>query len=251
MSKRLFGLIGFPLGHSFSEQYFTRKFAQMGIADAEYSLFPLPDLTIFPEFLADQPQLCGLNVTIPHKTAIIRYMDAMDESAKSVGAVNCIKISQGRLIGYNTDVFGFEAACPPSFWQALADKQRLALVLGAGGASKAVAYVLRKWGIPFKIISRKPDGENRLAYTVLSTLHPDTYQLIVNTTPLGMAPDTDSAPEFPYDCLRPDHVLYDLVYNPEQTVFLQMGAAMGCRTISGLPMLYAQAEKSWQIWESK
>lgn len=246
---RVFGLIGYPLSHSFSKKYFSEKFRREQIGDAQYELFELGQITSFPELIAGQPGLSGLNVTIPHKQAVMPYLDELDASARKVGAVNVIRIEEGRLTGYNSDYFGF--------YQSLlnwlpGDRSRItALVLGTGGASKAVCAALSDLEIPYNLVSRQA-GANSLSYEQLQA-SPDILQtprLIINTTPLGMSPKTDAAPPIVYDKLTPEHFLYDLVYNPEETRFMQLGKEQGARVKNGLEMLQLQAEQAWEIWNS-
>jgi shikimate dehydrogenase len=238
-----YGIIGYPLTHSFSPGYFNEKFAREGI-DARYESFPLKDISEFPLLLKQHPTLRGLNVTIPYKETILPYLDEIDEAAGAVGAVNCIAIDKGKTKGYNTDITGFEQSLKPL----LKPHHQQAFVLGTGGSSKAVAYVLDKLGIEYMKISRvrKPDT---LSYDSLMDEMFATHTLIVNTTPLGMYPDITSYPLIPYDVLGPDHLLYDLVYNPPETKFLALGKEHGAATKNGLEMLHLQAEASWEIWE--
>lgn len=242
-TNKLFGLIGYPLGHSFSQGYFTEKFKSLGLHDHQYQNFPIADLSAFPELIAQHPQLCGLNVTIPHKQNIIPYLHVLDDQAAAVGAVNCIRIDNGKLTGFNTDVDGFKMSIKPF----LENHYERALILGTGGAAKAVAYVLRQWGIPFHFVSRQK-GVDAVAYTDINADSIAHYKLIINTTPMGMFPDAAAAPELPYEALSPSHFLYDLIYNPEETKFLQLGKLAGAKTMNGMSMLRLQAEKSWEIW---
>ena len=239
-----YGLIGYPLSHSFSPAYFKNKFEKEGI-DASYTAFPLPSVSDFPVLLNEHPELIGLNVTIPHKETVIPYLDVLHEDAKAVGAVNCIKIEGGKTTGYNTDITGFEKTLRPL----LKPHHQQAFILGTGGASKAIAYVLDKLGIEYVKISRerKPDT---LSYDSLMDEMFATHTLVINTTPLGMYPDVDSCPRIPYDVLNSDHLLYDLVYNPAETKFMRLGKQYGATTKNGLKMLELQAEAAWQIWNS-
>ena len=240
---RTFGLIGTSLKHSFSKQYFSKKFIDEGIGDAQYQFFELENLNTFSTWIRDTPHLAGLNVTIPYKERIIPYLDELDEQALEVGAVNTIKIlKEGRLKGYNTDVWGFESTIPNI------KKHPKALILGTGGASKAIVYVLRQAHIDFLWVSRNPSGNQQIAYDELNAELIRAHTLIVNTTPLGTFPKTDECPAIPYEHLTNSHILYDLVYNPEDTLFLKSGRHYGAKSRNGLPMLYAQAERSWQIW---
>ncbi len=252
---RIFGLIGYPLGHSFSKKYFTEKFAKEGIANAAYELFPLENIELFPELLANQPILRGINVTIPYKEQVIPYLTRLDPAAQRIGAVNVIKReADGSTTGYNSDYFGFKSTLE-GFLQKyyVAEGKNLrklkALILGTGGASKAVRIALEDMDIEYVYVSRR-GGEGVYSYDDLTERAMEKHLLIINTTPLGMYPEVDVFPPLPYEWLTADHLLYDLVYNPEQTMFLQKGAERGAKTFGGLPMLHAQAEKSWEIWNT-
>jgi shikimate dehydrogenase len=242
---KIYGLIGYPLGHSFSKKYFTEKFQEMGIADTHaYELFELADIQAFPQLIASQPDLCGLNVTIPHKQAVMPFLDALDASAEKVGAVNVIKIGDGgKLIGYNSDYYGFKTSLEEFL---PANTTLKALVLGNGGAAKAVIAALSDLSIPYKIVSRSKSEDN-LGYEDLAA-EIDNYQLIINSSPVGTYPKADVCPDIPYEQLTAEHYLYDLVYNPVQTLFLEKGEKQGAKTHNGLKMLHLQAEKAWEIW---
>lgn len=243
---QLFGLIGFPLGHSFSKQYFSQKFTVEGITNARYELFPLPHIQEFPALCAQNPQLKGLNVTIPHKETVIPYLYELDEEAHRVGAVNTIAfLPDGRTKGYNTDVYGFEQTLLPL----LQPHHTHALVLGTGGAAKAVIHVLSKLGLPFLQVSRQP-GAGQLHYRQIDKELLQQYTVVVNTTPLGMYPNTQQYPNLPYQHADSRHLFYDLVYNPPQTLFLAKAAQQGATTQNGLAMLHLQAQRAWQIWNS-
>lgn len=246
---RLFGLIGYPLSHSFSKKYFSEKFETEGILNASYELFELPKIEDFQQLIKQQPNLHGLNVTIPYKQAVIPYLDELDTSAKRVGAVNVIRFQEGKRIGYNSDYYGFKQSLQN--WLPKDNKNLNALVLGTGGASKAVAAALTDLEIPFYLISRKAAGSS-LSYEQLQESPAILQQprLIVNTTPLGMAPNTDAAPPIVYDQLNSEYFLYDLVYNPTETRFMQLGKEKGATVKNGLEMLHLQAEKAWEIWNS-
>lgn len=247
-TPRLFGLIGYPLSHSFSKRYFTEKFEREGLPGCRYELFPLPDVDQLPSLLIEQPHLCGLNVTIPYKERVIPYLDELDPGAAAVGAVNTIRIKDGHLKGYNTDVHGFEQSLRVFLGNAERSTGGLrALILGTGGAAKAVAYVLQRLNIDFRLASRRPAGA-QLGYDELNETSIQEYRLIINTTPLGMAPHTEQMPALPYTALTPRHLLYDLVYNPAETAFLKAGKKQGASTTNGLEMLYLQAEKAWEHW---
>ncbi len=233
-----FALIGFPLGHSLSAKYFTEKFSVEEI-DAEYSLLPIERAE---EVLPHCERLTGFNVTIPHKQAIMQHLASISDEAKAIGAVNCVKVTPEGLEGYNTDVIGIRKSL-----EGVTLDCAKALVLGTGGASKAVQYALREGGAEVAVVSRSK-GSADLSYEDLSEELIANTDIIVNTTPLGMYPNVDSAPALPYAALSPKHTLFDCVYNPRETKFLQLGAAQGARTIDGLTMFYAQAEAAWEIW---
>jgi len=244
MTKQ-FGLIGFPLSHSFSEKYFADKFAREGIEGASYKNFPIEDIAMLPGLIAQNPGLAGLNVTIPYKELVIEHLDKLAPDAREIHAVNTIVIhDDGLWHGYNSDIYGFDRSLSdllPS------DYDGGALILGSGGASKAVRYVCLQRNIPYLVVSRK-EGQIFTAYNEVDKALLSDYRLIINTTPLGMHPNVDRAPDLPYDVLDDTHYLYDLVYNPAQTRFLRKGEMQGCCTKNGLDMLVLQAERSWQIW---
>ncbi len=240
---REFGLIGRSLGHSFSADYFTEKFRLEGLEEHRYSLFELPEIEELPRLLEAHPALVGFNVTIPYKQTILPLLDDLSQEAREVGAVNCVKCEEGRLVGYNTDVTGFEQALAPL----LIPQPERALILGTGGASQAVQYVLSRWGIAFDLISRDASRGN-YTYDNLPVEVVQQAHLIVNTTPLGTWPRVEEAPRIPYAYLSPDHLLFDLVYNPARTTFLDYGEQRGARISNGLAMLKGQAEAAWKIW---
>lgn len=241
-----FGLIGFPLSHSFSQKFFTEKFENLNLRDHHYELFPIEEIIQFNALFAEHRDLKGLNVTIPYKVSVIPFLDELDETAKKIGAVNTILKTSGKLVGYNTDAYGFEMSLKPL----LQPNHYKALILGNGGASKAVQYVLEKLGIEYLIVSRKPSS-GELSYDELNENVLKTFFLIINTTPLGMYPNIDQCPQLPYEYLTPEHFLYDLVYNPLKTMFLQQGEKKDCIIQNGLTMLKMQAEKAWTIWNGK
>ncbi|MEE6186138.1 Shikimate dehydrogenase (NADP(+)) [Mycovorax composti] len=241
---RLFGLIGMPLAQSFSKKYFTEKFEKEGIADSMYELFPLEEIHQLSDLLLRHSNLEGLNVTIPYKEQVLPYLHAIDEEAKAIGACNCIKIKDGKLTGFNTDAPAFRE----SLLQQLQPHHNKALVLGTGGAAKAVVHVLRGLGIPFTYVSRS--SGSGLVYEELSREIMEEYPLIINTTPLGSFPKVDTAPAIPYEYLTERHYLYDLVYNPAKTLFLQQGEERGATIKNGYEMLVGQAELSWKIWNT-
>ena len=247
---RLFGLIGYPLSHSFSAKYFAKKFETEDISDTDYQLFPLEDIYMLPSLIHRLPDLQGFNVTIPYKSAILPFLDFIDSEALAIGAVNCVKILQSdsgiKLTGYNTDVYGFRQSLIPL----LKPHHRDALVLGAGGASKAVCYALRELGIFFTIVSRSKQDEKQLLYSELNQNIINDNLLIINTSPVGTYPETQLYPDIPYQFLGNKHLLFDLIYNPAETRFLQKGRESGASIINGSQMLELQAEKSWEIWNS-
>jgi len=243
---RQFGLIGYPLSHSFSKKYFTEKFERENIAQANYELYELSTIDMFPALLAKHPNLVGLNVTIPYKQVVIPFLDALDNSAQKVGAVNVIKIDNGQKTGFNSDYYGFQQSLLNSKYPITRNTQ--ALVLGSGGASKAVIAALDDLAISYKIVSRNPTNDQQIAYTSITKELIANYQIIVNTTPLGMHPHINACPDLPYEAMNKNYLLFDLLYNPAETLFMQNGAAQGAQVINGLEMLHLQAEKSWEIW---
>jgi len=256
-----YGLIGYPLTHSFSKKYFTDKFSKEGIEDHEYELYPLQNLSDLPELINDIHDLRGLNVTVPHKIGVMFYLDKIDPAAREIDAVNCIKIvnhqpveaffsgelssMKVRLEGYNTDALAFEESLKPL----LKKHHQKALILGNGGAARAVTYVLNKLNISYRLVSRRAI-KKQLSYKQLTADVMKERLLIINTTPLGTAPNVEECPDIPYDMLTPKHLLYDLVYNPEETEFLKRGKEKGASIKNGIEMLHLQAEKSWEIWNS-
>jgi shikimate dehydrogenase len=245
---KLFGLIGFPLSHSFSASYFSEKFSREKITGCEYTLFPLPDISLLPDLVKAHPDLAGFNVTIPYKEKIIPYLDELNPVAKTIGAVNTVAVDRSggtvRLKGYNTDAPGF-ASTIDLF------KFKKALLLGTGGAAKAVRYAMRNAKIRILQVSREKSGEGIIRYNDLTREIVEENTLIINATPLGMMPEPGLFPDIPYDFVGADHFLYDLVYNPEETEFMKKGAARGARVKNGLMMLHRQADFAFTIWENK
>lgn len=241
-----YGLIGYPLGHSFSKNFFNEKFHSEDI-DAEYVNFEIPSIQELTSVLLANPDLAGLNVTIPYKEQVIPYLDELDKDAAAIGAVNVIKIAHQkgkvRLTGYNSDVLGFTQSIEPL----LEPQHKKALILGTGGASKAVAYGLKKLGLEYKFVSRSVH-EGMLTYDRLTPEIMEEYKVIVNCTPVGMYPRADEYPDIPYQYLTPNHLLYDLLYNPDTTLFMKKGADKGAITKNGLEMLLLQAFGAWDIW---
>lgn len=241
----LFGLIGEHLGHSFSQAYFTQKFEREGLKDHRYQLYELKELEELRALLTATPDLRGLNVTIPYKRSIMPLLNGVDPIAAAVGAVNTIRIEYGHCTGYNTDVEGFRTMLLPM----VGDQRPRALVLGSGGASRAVVFVLRELGIKFRVVSRSR-GTGDITWDLLDPALVGVCPLIINTTPVGMFPKVDEMPDVPMAAIGPRHILLDLIYNPERTRFLDEGAARGARVANGLAMLHAQAEAAWRIWNS-
>ncbi|MCJ8210886.1 shikimate dehydrogenase [Mucilaginibacter sp. RS28] len=259
-----YGLIGYPLSHSFSKKFFTDKFREENIEDTQYDLYPLENIKELLPLLERTPDLCGLNVTIPYKVEVMELLDWRSTEAKQIGAVNCLRIANQspvttvftgevgfkddhfRIEGFNTDAYGFEESLKPL----LKSQHERAMILGDGGAAQAVKYVLQTMGMPYMIVARKP-GENRVLFDELTAEHVQSHKLIINTTPLGTSPNIDACPPIPYEAIGDEHLLYDLVYNPEVTLFLQKGQEQGATIKNGYEMLVLQAEKSWEIWNSK
>ncbi|CCZ47318.1 MAG TPA: shikimate dehydrogenase [Mediterranea massiliensis] len=243
-----YGLIGYPLKHSFSISYFNEKFQSENI-DAEYVNFEIPRIEDFMEVVEENPNLRGLNVTIPYKEQVIPYLDELDKDTAKIGAVNVIKIiPQGKgdvkLVGYNSDTIGFTRSIEPL----LQSHHVKALILGTGGASKAVFHGLANLGIEATFVSRTKKSNDILTYQELTPEIMQEHTVIVNTTPLGMYPNVDACPDIPYDQLTPNHLLYDLLYNPHETLFMKKGMERGATVKNGLEMLLLQAFVSWEIW---
>ena len=240
-----YGLVGKNIAYSFSRGYFNEKFKAMGLKDYSYRNYDFENIQDFEVIVKEEEHLSGINVTIPYKEAVIPYLAALDPEAEQVGAVNTIKFTEAGLKGYNTDTYGFKMALKPL----LRPPHKKALILGTGGASKAIAYVLSSLGISFQLVSRAPEA-SQLNYEQLDETIMGSHKLIINCTPLGTAPDIDKKPPIPYRFLGPEHLLFDLIYNPEKTAFLQQGEHRGAAISNGLKMLEFQAEKSWEIWNS-
>ena len=240
-----YGIIGFPLGHSFSRGFFTEKFAREGI-DAQYLNFEIPDVAQLPDVLRDNPELRGLNVTLPHKQAVIPLLDELSDEAREIGAVNVIRVRNGKLKGFNSDIIGFTESIKPL----LQPHHTKALILGTGGASRAIRVGLSRLGIEWTYVSRSP-REAMFNYSDLTPEIMVEYTVIVNCSPVGMFPKIDQAPAIPYECLTPKHLLFDLVYNPEETLFLKRGWAQGATGKNGLDMLHLQAVASWRFWQQE
>lgn len=244
--EKKFGLIGKTVGHSFSKNFFDEKFFRDGLRDHHYDLYALKEIDELKDLLKDNPELCGLNVTIPYKEQVLSLLNEVDETAKAIGAVNVIKIQGKKLKGFNTDSDAFLETLQR--WLPT-DRKFKALVLGTGGSSKAVKVALQKLNISFEMVSRN-EGQTEHTYESLKKNQKavENSNLIINTTPLGMSPDTESFPPIPYDTLDSNHYVYDLIYNPARTLFLQKAEMRGAHIKNGLEMLHVQAEKSWEIW---
>ncbi len=256
------GLIGYPLGHSFSKKYFTEKFENQGLSkEWAYELFSIDSIEKLPEILRACPdksggsknRIVGLNVTIPHKMAVMSFLDAIDPSAEAIGAVNCIKISwkngtdAPHLMGYNTDVVGFEKSVLNLLGGSFPEGLQ-ALILGTGGAAKAAAFIFRQNNIPFKYVSRTRKGE-QLSYEDLDKNVMQSHRLIVNSTPLGMAPNTEGVPPLPFELIDNQHFIFDMIYNPLQTRLMTLAEERGAKAINGWEMLIEQAEQGWKIFQ--
>ena len=241
----LYGLIGYPLGHSFSKKYFTEKFQREGLRDCSFEAFPISSIDQFPQLLKDHPSLKGLSVTIPYKEQVLQFIDELSDEVKFIGATNSIKISNGRLTAYNTDIAGFQQ----SFQKNLRPVNTKALILGTGGASKAIQYVLKKMNIDFLIVSRSAK-EDQISYEMIDKKIMTDHNIIINCSPVGTTPNENACPDIPYNLITPDYYLFDLVYNPLKTLFLQKGEAKGAAIQNGYDMLVIQAEESWKLWNS-
>jgi shikimate dehydrogenase len=242
---RTFGILGYPLTHSFSQGYFVEKFKREGIADAEFKLFSFPEIDELHRMLAEETTLEGFCITIPHKKKVLSFLDSSNEVVAAMGACNCVRIRNGKLYGYNTDVVGFET----SFTAQLQPHHTQALILGTGGAAAAVEYILGKHGIAYRFVSRTKSEDN-FTYDELTPEVMEAYPVIVNCTPVGTFPNITESPAIPYALITPRHYLYDLVYNPPLTRFLEQGQQQGAMVKNGHDMLIIQAEANWKIWNS-
>lgn len=240
----LYGLIGYPLSHSFSKKYFSEKFDKLSI-NAQYELFPIENIELFKEIITLNPNLKGFNVTIPYKEQIGQYLTDISIDAKEVGSINTIKIVENRLIGFNTDYIGFQKTLLPL----LNSNVKKAAILGTGGSSKAVIYVLKKLGIEYTSVSRIPSKGNEINYEDINNII-SSFQLIINTTPIGMFPNINDVLPLNFKDITPSTIAYDLIYNPDETMFLQNCKKSGCITKNGLEMLIIQAEEAWKIWNT-
>lgn len=240
---RLFGLLGYPLTHSFSQKYFTEKFKELGISNASYENFSIPDIQELTNILDSKKGLEGFNITIPYKKSVIDFLDELSEPVKKMGACNCVKIIDGKLKGFNTDIVGFQKSLQPF----LKPVHQKALIFGTGGASAAVEYVFQQLNIAYQFVSRNT-SEKAISYNDLTQDILETHQLIINTTPLGMYPNLDACPDIPFQFITEKHHLFDLIYNPIETRFLKLGKQQGASIQNGYEMLILQAEESWRIW---
>ncbi|MEO5944553.1 MAG: shikimate dehydrogenase [Ferruginibacter sp.] len=240
----LYGLIGYPLGHSFSKKYFTQKFEREGLDNCHFELYPLQQINEFTSLINQHQDLKGIAVTIPYKQSVMPFLQSISDEAMEIGAVNCIKILQGEMIGYNTDVIGFQQ----SFKSILKPYHKKALVLGTGGSSKAVQFALNKLNIPFLLVSRAAEGANTIAYAEVNESLLKEYSIIINCTPVGMHPNEAAMPAIAYQFITSQHYLYDVIYAPEETRFLLQGKLRGADVKNGYDMLVIQAEENWKIW---
>lgn len=244
LNNKKYGLLGKNISYSFSKKYFTKKFSQDLFNDCVYENFDIPTLEEFPNILKNNPDLKGLNVTIPYKEGIIPYLDTLSEKAFKIGAVNVIRFTKkGNLKGYNSDWYGFKKSLEPL----LQPHHKKALILGTGGAAKAVAFTLEKMGIFYTYVSRETT-ENAIDYSRINTTTFDNYHIIINCTPVGTSPNTNEFPPIPYDFFTEKHIAFDLIYNPEKTQFLKKAEKKGAVIKNGYEMLVFQAEKAWKIW---
>ena len=241
---RTFGLLGFPLSHSFSQKYFTEKFKKENISNCEFKNFSLETIEELPALLKNNSSLCGLSVTIPHKQGVMKFLNSVDATAKKIGAVNCVRVND--MKGFNTDIVGFKKSLSPL----LKSHHTHALILGTGGAAKAVAYILDESKIQYKYVSRNPKSNDEESYSALTKEIISESTLIINTTPLGMFPNLNDYPQIPYEFITSRHLLYDLTYNPEESLFLKKGKEKGAQIKNGLEMLELQADEAWRIWNS-
>lgn len=244
-----FGLVGKNISYSFSRGYFSEKFEALNLSNHVYQNFDLENIEEFPAVFEDfSEELLGMNVTIPYKEKVGAYLDEIDEDAKEIGAINTIKIlKSGKRLGYNTDVYGFQNSIAPL----IKEHHKKALILGTGGASKAVAYAFKKLNIEYKFVSRIPKNDSQISYESISEALLSEFTIIVNCSPLGTSPDVHLCPDIPYEGIANKHLLYDLIYNPAETTFLRMGKENGAVVKNGLQMLELQAEKSWEIWNEE
>jgi len=243
-----FGIIGKSLSHSFSKSYFEKKFRELNLVNHFYRVYEIAEISLVGEIVAKTQNLKGLNVTIPYKESVIPFLDALSPEAKEIGAVNCIHVVNGKTTGYNTDVYGFSQSIKPF----LDTNHQRALILGTGGASKAVAYALKKVGVEIYFVTSSQEKKlaNTFFYSEINELVMNAFKLVVNTTPLGTFPNVIECAPLPYEFFTTKHLAYDLIYNPEETLFLNQAKAQGAIVVNGLSMLHLQAEKNWEIWNT-
>jgi shikimate dehydrogenase len=241
-----YGLIGYPIAQSFSKSYFSNKFETENLNDCVFDLFSLPDIGLVDELIENNPYLRGFAVTIPYKEAIIPYLDEVDEAIPEIKAVNCVTIKNGVRKGYNTDVIGFEKSIQPL----LKKSHTGALILGTGGASKAAQFVLKKLHIPFVLVSRNPAEADIISYDSVTEHTIQNFPIIINCSPVGMSPNINECPQLPYHLINEHNLLFDMIYNPAETMFLQKGKANGAQVKNGYEMLITQAEANWKLWNS-
>ena len=242
------GLLGKDISYSFSRSYFKNKFEKENINDISYENFDIENIDLFPSIIKNTEGIKGLNVTIPYKEQVIPYLDKINKKAKAIGAVNTIRITKkGKLVGYNTDCYGFKNTLKPF----VKSHHKKALILGTGGASKAIAYTFKEMGIKYQYVSRTIKNGVSFSYDTLTEMEVKEHQIIINSTPLGTFPNIEDCPNIPYSAISDQHILFDLIYNPEETKFLRQGKEKGATIINGLNMLRLQAEKSWSIWDLK
>ncbi|WBX74427.1 shikimate dehydrogenase [Tenacibaculum pacificus] len=244
--RNMYALVGKNISYSFSKGYFTDKFKKLALENTAYVNFDIQSIKELSQKVKDnETTLKGMNVTIPYKLEVFNYLDKIDKKARKIGAVNTIKISKkGKLTGFNTDVYGFKKSLKPL----LKEHHKKALILGTGGASKAVAYVLKKLDVKYKFVSRNPEGKKQISYKDLTKEFIESHHLIINCTPLGTHPNIDDCPDIPYEFISKEHLLFDLIYNPAVTTFLRKGQENNAVIKNGLEMLEQQAEKAWRIW---
>ena len=243
-TKNCFGLLGKNIGYSFSVGYFAKKFKSLNLEDYEYVNFDIPSIEDFPNIIKDNPNLKGMNVTIPYKEAVMPYLDKISKKAQRIGAVNTIKFTKsGKLKGYNSDYYGFKKSLKPL----LEPHHKKALILGTGGASKGVAFALEELGLTYTFVSREATDES-IGYNLVNSTTFDNHQIVINCTPLGTSPNVDAFPPIPYEYFTSKHIAHDLIYNPEETIFLKKAKKHGAKIKNGWEMLQYQAEKSWRIW---
>lgn len=248
---REFGLIGYPLGHAYSQKYFTKKFEELGICDSKYTLFPISEIHKITNIISSHVNLCGLNVTTPYKELVIPFLHDLDPIVIKLGTVNVINITRTEdsffLKGYNTDIFGLEK----TFKSLNFPEVSKALIFGSGGSGKTTAYVLDKIGIPYTVVSRNPYSLKQLSYRDINEAVIKNHNIIINASPIGMYPKIDMCPDIPYNYITAEHICFDLVYNPAETLFLKKCSESGAKTVNGLTMLYEQADIAWKIWNNE